>query len=712
MASERDVDKAPPIIERFVRQLSVTNKAVQLYPLASTIPRDNANEAVNALNDALDEYSEVTIAINKQGLYFDDLPILPGQATFHALAEELYNRRLAVVRFHAGVGARDIIAFLTVLKSTPDEVLAGGGYEAMMWEQGVSAISVVETHVTLIDQTSDDSESELEQGDVTVTAVLARPKVPRSREFIEITRVSGDEQAVKDYLTQDFDADGGPLPMGSREKRFSELAQMADESTGEAADRFTRMFADALWELNAPVRQELMETQMLPAAHTSESLANTVRRIDLKEIMRMLAEGEDFDARRTGFTRALRNLVMISQIERERIAQVASEVMQEAGADESTVGEVVAEAAPVKLTYRRAPSATRTLDSAANMVLQLINRAPLAPTGDGMVDPELAALQDEALAGVTDGDIITALVAVVSLEASPQQFANAMSTLEDALDVLVARGEIETAADAALSLVDATNSPGLTSEQRRRIENAVGRFARAEDIRTITRTLRLYEPGQPEHEAAKRLLDTLGVLAIGPLLEQLADEQDRAERKALVDLLSKDASKYIPELSAHVSDARWYFVRNVVAILGTTKSPTAIGPLERTLRHSDARVRRETIRALSMMQDRRANETLITALDDEDPHNVQLAARYLGLKGVPSAAPALESVARGEGRGNRDNGPRVEAIEALGRMGVRTALPTLKSLSRKHAIIGASRVRELRTAASAAIAAINAKGPV
>ena len=176
-------------------------------------------------------------------------------------------------------------------------------------------------------------------------------------------------------------------------------------------------------------------------------------------------------------------------------------------------------------------------------------------------------------------------------------------------------------------------------------------------------------------------------------------------------MISKDAVKNIPELTLHVTDSRWYFVRNVVAILGSTKSPTILGAMERTLRHAEPRVRRETIRALSMVQDdRMAIEMLVAALTDEDAHNVQLAARYLGLHGTRAAVPGLEAVAKGDGRGNRENGPRVEAIEALGRIGAPESLPTLQTLARKRSIIGAARAKELRTAAESAIAALKARG--
>ena len=712
MATDREVEKAPPVIERFVRQLVVTNKAVQLYPPVSEIPRQNATAAVAALRDALEEYPEVTLSVTKQGLYFDDLPIFPGQATFLALSQELYHRRLALVRFHAGVEVNDFIGFLTVLKSTPDEVVANGGFEAMMWEHGIGTITVIETQVTLIDQSSaDDGTDEGDSVDAPTTTVQVRSNAPRSRERIELARVSGDADAIKDYLTQPIDGDGEGHSLDAMKKRFSELAGMAAENAGPTADNFIKTFASALWSLDPKLRRELLEQELIPEARNDESLATAVRRLDLHEVLRTLVPlDDDSDERLKGFTRALKNLAQISHGERERVAQTAAGVMRETGHSAKTIDYVLSEATPTRLTVRRAPLATRSLDSAASMVLQLIDHAPLSRLADGSGDPEVAALQHEAADGITESDIVAALVALAGLEAREQPFANTMSALEDTLDVLVAKGEIEAAADAAISLVHAAKNPALRAEQCQRLENAITRFARPDDIRQITHTLRIYEPGQPEYDAANRLLDTLGVLAIRPLLEQLADEEDRAERKALVDLISKNAVRYIAELGLHVNDTRWFFVRNVVAILGSTKSPDAIPPLERTLHHQESRVRREAIRALSMVQDHRSIDLLIGALEDEDGHNVQLAARYLGLKNSRNAGPSLEALARGEGRGNRENGPRIEAIEALGRMGRREALPTLEALARKRALIGAARVRELRTAAKAAIETIRAKG--
>ena len=107
--------------------------------------------------------------------------------------------------------------------------------------------------------------------------------------------------------------------------------------------------------------------------------------------------------------------------------------------------------------------------------------------------------------------------------------------------------------------------------------------------------------------------------------------------------------------------------------------------------------------ALGVLDADLALEMLVAALSDDDAHNVQLAARYLGARGMRNAASALEAVANGEGRGNRENGPRVEAIEALGRMGAVESLPTLQAIARRRSLIGAARAKELRTAAESAI---------
>jgi HEAT repeat protein len=709
----RETPAVPPIIERFVKSLVVTAKAVTLYPPASNIPLQTAEDASAVLREALQKRSQLRLAVTKNALLYHDEPLFSGNAAYSAFAFELYNRHLAEVRFHSGTQPRDLVAFLSVLKYEPAEIEAAGGIEARLWDQGVGSITVTETQVTLVDGTQlaggapeapAMSQDELDEA-------VAAAYGGSGRDRIAIARFVGDPPAVARYLTGVMSEAGeGPRAAG---ERFSELAEVARETaSAEDRGRLLTSLGAALAELDPGLRRELLFNELLPEARTNESLAELLRELDLDEVCRLLVEDMDeSQVSQEGLARAIRTLAQISMADRDDVVAAAGAAMHGAGVSAGFVSGVFEMAAPSHVTVRERAGASRQAERPAEAIFRLMDLAP-TPQRETAADdePGRAVLAEEARRGITDGDVIMALVSLVTFDIREQQFASTMSMLEDSLDLLVSRGEIDIAADAADALRTAAENPSLAPEQKERLRRAVGRLGKPADVRAVAHALRLHDEGSVEHESARRLLDALGPLAIEPLLEQLADESDMGARKALVDLLTEMAPDYIAELGAHVSDPRWFVVRNVVSALGPTHSSAALPYLERTLHHREPRVRREVIRALSGIHDRVADEMLIVALSDDDAQNVQLAARYLGVTGVAAAVPALEQVARGDGRGSRDTGPRVEAIEALGKLGAAEALPTLETIASKRSIIGGGRARELRTAAEHAIAQIKVQG--
>lgn len=715
MASAQDqIPTAPPIIEQFVRQLLVTNKAVALYPPSSTIPRDTAADTVVLLREALRAQSEVRLIVTKHGLFYDGAPVFPTQSAFMAFAHELYNRRLADVRFHAGIEATDIISFLQVVKIPADEIILSGGFEARLWEHNVGTITVTESQITIVDSEPGQADVPAEQPDTylrtEIDTLIEAALASRSRDNRTLARFIGRPQVVRDYLSATYDAEDGELALAAVSTRFAELAQVAFDMDPSERDEVMRSLAEALWELPTAMRRDMLLDRVLPEARTSLALSSVVSQMDVDDVCRLFVDGLGTgDVSRDGLVRAIRNLSLISATERDDVVGAAGAAMVGAGLGPDIISDVIEGASPSRLTVRER-AGTPPTERPADTIFKLINLAPLSESVDDAVDPELEALRDEARRGITDGDIIGALVSLVAMDTREVQFAATMSMLEDALDLLIARGEIDVAADSATSMLSAAENPELTPQQKLRVQRAVQRFARPSDIREIAKAIRLYKDGSVENDAARRLLETLGPLAIPPLLEQLADEPDMSARKGMVDLLCQLSGRYISELGENVGDPRWYFVRNVISILGSAKSSAVLPYLERTLRHSDARVRRETIRGLSAINDRLATEMLLAALTDDDAQNVQLAARYLGSSGESTAIQSLEQVARGEGRGNRENGPRVEAIEALGKLGATTSLAMLEGIAGKRTILNAGRARELRAAAEAAIKRIREDG--
>jgi HEAT repeat protein len=235
-------------------------------------------------------------------------------------------------------------------------------------------------------------------------------------------------------------------------------------------------------------------------------------------------------------------------------------------------------------------------------------------------------------------------------------------------------------------------------------------IARPESLAAVASVLRRYKSDSPEYIACKRLIAVLGESVIDPLLEVLANENDMSARRALIEMISASAANYIPELGAKLGDRRWYLVRNVVSILGSTHSPEALPHLQRTLRHSDARVRREAIRAFAAIRSPMSESMLVAALDDDDAQNVEIAAKYLGSLGALSAVEALELVAAGTSRGNHDEPVRIAAVEALSRIGVDSSVPILKELAKQRGFLffGRNREKALRAAAIEALRVMQA----
>lgn len=700
MCAASHTDTVPGVVERFLKALIVANKAVGLYPPSSTIPRDTSEEAAAVLREALRERSELVLGVTKDGMTFDGAVIVQGRAAYANFALELYNRRLAEVRFHVGTSPQDILALLSVVKLSPAEIDEAGGFESRLWERSVTSITVTEVRVTIVDAHSRD-DAPLTRGQIDQALGLMQPGGGRDKIVLE--RFLGDPTAVAEYLGSLYEETGSHAQVAAR---FSLLAAIAEAGV-EFEVSVPRTLADALSCIDATLRSGLLLDDILPEARENEQLAEVLRQIEVDDVFRMITAGVDpKDPPIGSLARAVRQVEALSLGSPGDIESAAGAAMRGAGMSESAVSDVLSSARPTKVTITPLEFEAERGDAPT-----VVTHAFTPLTDDELaVLPELEELRREAARGVTDGDVALALVALVAADGRQDRFAETMTSLEAALSLVVERGEIDAAADVAEALGAAACDPGFTPEQKDRLEAAVARLAKPGDVKAIVATLRTSPADSPERVSAARLLESLGPRAIEPMLEQLADEQDMAARKSLIDLLSGIAPRYITEVGEHVADSRWYVVRNVVSILGAARSSSAIPYLERTLRNPEPRVRRETIRALANINDRFAHQMLVSALTDDDPQNVQLAARYLGAARVDFAVPALERVAKGEGYGNRDSGPRVEAIESLGRMGAVSALPTLEALAGRRSLLQGGKMREIRTAAEAAVQRVKTRG--
>lgn len=712
----RDVPKrAPGDVEAFVKQLLVTYKAVRLYPPSSSIPRDNAQLVIEKLKTLLRRTPEVRMVVSMDGLFFEGLQAMPGQSAYVAFAREAFKHGIGDVRFHAGVTADEIVAFLKGLSEEPGTIAEHGGFSAWLWDHDVHQITVgeMETKVVDAEEASDQALAD-EAAAPTETwppepedieKLLTAVRDMQDRDQRVLVRFLLEPKLVGRYL-EHVAALSSADPVARLAERIFSITRVVAAELDEEQEQLSRSAAEAVMALDAETRARLIADHLLPRARLDDAVAQLLSQVALDDLCAALVSGiADDEASREGLARALHNLALIGIHSRQDVAQAASRALAGAGVPGPVARGIVAKALP-----ERIEPAARADKAPAPDIAEALKLVDMAGAEEGrVIDEAVERLRSEVAEGFSDAEVFKTLVRLLELERRPANFASLLALIEDGLPVLLDRGEHEAMAEAVASLLGLKEDESIPEKLRSRVRAALAGVAEPQRLERLCATARMAEPGTPLHTACIRLVRTLGELSIDPLLELLASEQDMAARKALVDLISSIASSHIEDLGTHVEDGRWFFVRNVVAILGSTRDPAVLPYLARTLRHPDARVRRETIRALASVRDRYAAELLVAALEDEDAQNVALVARFLGTLGVRGAVSALIDVARGVGPGNREPGPRVEAIEALVRLGAREALPVLEQVaSRRAGLLRGQRSREVAAAAEAAVRQLRA----
>ncbi len=93
------------------------------------------------------------------------------------------------------------------------------------------------------------------------------------------------------------------------------------------------------------------------------------------------------------------------------------------------------------------------------------------------------------------------------------------------------------------------------------------------------------------------IFQQIGKLAFPFILKELIENEDKTERRKLIQLASRMGKPILDYLYRLLEDTRWYILRNVLLIIGEIEDPESIPYIEDFLEHKDLRVRREAIRA-------------------------------------------------------------------------------------------------------------------
>ncbi len=196
--------------------------------------------------------------------------------------------------------------------------------------------------------------------------------------------------------------------------------------------------------------------------------------------------------------------------------------------------------------------------------------------------------------------------------------------------------------------------------------------------------------GTPTPGSPGRSLALLLRVALDHLFDRLRDSRDMSERVRLIKVLS-EVGGFSPQILVEriKSGGPWYFLRNLVLLLGKLGREEHAFVLVPLLHHEDVRVRSEALNALHAIGGEMREAALIAALKTADERFRLSIVSMLGAvesrTAVPHLLQLLDSRALIASRSHSELDEKI--CTALGRIGSDMAIPALQAIAERKGLV-------------------------
>jgi hypothetical protein len=650
MKEATDSDALSPEVQDIMRNLVSAIRTVKLYPPNNPVYSQAVKKSYETLSKFLESSPEYHAGVQKTWFTYQQTPVGKEAQLNRAIAQDLFAKGIREIVFSAGVTEAELMDLCRSLALSAEELAMKSGISSLLWEKGAEHINVTEAGLDEIISTRTDSQS---AGGVLETATAAKK-----------AGFAGGTLVLGDILTDPSGFGASMVELAkqtkaeheSMEERLYALYQEAGrriekENAAESGDMFDGLAKSVLalepayreglvagklyGELDAEMADEQEADQELPSALHEVQTGRFSKSWTVKQVAVLLKKT------------AARKTVPASPPQAPD-ALLAVPIPQ----DLAGIAKELAEYSPEEMAELKAlGDAGMESDIIEAAVRTLVFLIPLARS------PVRSAPEEKAIT----------------------RFFGVIHQLEDMLTYLLQKKDY----DLATHIIRALKLP-VDPAFKPRMTEALKKTTSKTAIVAAIGELRKHPKSSPQYQSAYTYVSLLEREATEVLLEFLAEEQDRAARIFYLDLVKGVGKNQIALLGEHLSDDRWYYVRNIVSILAVSGADQALTFLRKAADHKNIRIRQEVVKGLAAIGGKKSASVLAKFLrDPEDDIRLMAIRAYADFPGIgPEEANPLIEFLEGRAIRKTDRELTLEAIRALGKTGGRTAADFLQSYSR------------------------------
>jgi HEAT repeat protein len=656
--NSHQAEAIPAEIQEVMRAVVSAIRAVRLYPSNNPIYSISVKKSFEILDRCLHRLPECRLGVQKNAFAFGHATVGGDPQLFQGIAHDLFMKGIREISFTQGITESELLNFYIIVSQPLEALRLKNNIESLIWEKGFSHIAIKGAaldEVVLLDHDAQASAGEV------LTAPVSGGE--RDEEYLKDKGIDilGNRVALTDLVHD-------PHRFGS---------MMIETAKKGAGSREQQM--DTLFDLYLKAGRQVLLSLSEKRGTLFNALAESILAMDS-------SYKEGLIARRLYDDMDRRSLYGWEADALERLPNELYELFSARFSKSWTVPQV--SRLLVKVSTTMPPSEPPVSEKQ----FQPRDLAAIAREMSEYAPDEMERLKTISDFGVepdTLEAVVRTLINLLPFVQNPvvpaprdktlSKFSDILSQLEALLALLLEKKEYVLA-----SLVLHAFRMPADPPFRPRLAEAIKRSGERMTLTRLIDNIRSFPADSPEYQAVYTYLSLLDREATPVLLEILAEEEDRSARKLLIRILKDLGKDQIAMLGERLSDERWYFVRNIVNILGESRKEEGVAFLERVAAHKNFQIRQEVVRALVSIGGPKATGLLVRFLNDKDIDIRFMALRGLGAVSAASHKGEQALIAFLRGRWLRKTSLELkrEAIESLGKVGGADALLFLVKFAR------------------------------
>jgi len=299
-----------------------------------------------------------------------------------------------------------------------------------------------------------------------------------------------------------------------------------------------------------------------------------------------------------------------------------------------------------------------------------------------LTEEEIRKMKAE-VRGEEDLDLVAELQEILfdilRIEREPVLFGEILGIIDNIFESLLLRGDFFHAR-AIMTFFQEMSDPekNLPPPLVDQIQKAKVQAGNPKRIAMLESVLNGCEQEQLEHFFS--LMMFFDARLVPSLVELLGSIDKMKARRVLCDVLIKLGAGEIDFLISKLDDDRWYLVRNLIYILGKIGNPKAIKGFPRLMQHKDAKIRKEVLHALDMIEDPKTNTLLIKVFSDPDLSNRLFAIRTLAKRKAQEALEPLLQLLVAKEFEEKELPEKKEIFDSIAKIGGDKVVPQMQRL--------------------------------